>query len=83
MAYRPMKYQYETSPRKLKPEYEPIKNDDVKKKSSTLKQKNKKSQKQAKLEVKTIMYIVIGFAILFAISYRNSLITASFNQKES
>ena len=62
---------------------EPIKNDDVKKKSSTLKQKNKKSQKQAKLEVKTIMYIVIGFAILFAISYRNSLITASFNQKES
>ena len=26
MAYRPMKYQYETSPRKLKPEYEPIKN---------------------------------------------------------
>ena len=31
MAYRPMKYQYETSPRKLKPEYEPIKNDDVKK----------------------------------------------------
>lgn len=83
MAYRPMKYQYETSPRKLKPEYEPIKNDDVKKKSSTVKQKNKKSQKQAKLEVKTIMYIVIGFAILFAISYRNSLITASFNQKES
>ena len=83
MAYRPMKYQYETSPRKLKPEYEPIKNDDVKKKSSTLKQKNKKSQKQAKLEVKTIMYIVIGFAILFAISYRNSLITASFNQKEN
>ena len=34
MAYRPMKYQYETSPRKLKPEYEPIKNDDVKKLSS-------------------------------------------------
>ena len=36
MAYRPMKYQYETSPRKLKPEYEPIKNDDVKKKSLSL-----------------------------------------------
>ena len=46
MAYRPMKYQYETSPRKLKPEYEPIKNDDVKKKSSTLKQKNKKQTNQ-------------------------------------
>ena len=82
MAYRPMKYQYETSPRKLKPEYETRENNDVQKKKSTLKQKNNKSQKQAKLELKTIMYIIIGFAILFAISYRNSLITASFNQKE-
>lgn len=82
MAYRQMKYQYETSPRKLKPEYETRENNDVQKKKSTLKQKNNKSQKQAKLELKTIMYIIIGFAILFAISYRNSLITASFNQKE-
>ena len=82
MAYSQMKYQYETSPRKLKPEYETRENNDVQKKKSTLKQKNNKSQKQAKLELKTIMYIIIGFAILFAISYRNSLITASFNQKE-
>ena len=35
MAYRTMKYQYETSPRKLKPEYEPQKHPYVKKKSST------------------------------------------------
>ena len=74
MAYRTMKYQYETSPRKLKPEYEPIKNDDVKKKSSTLKQKNKKSQKQAKLEVKTIMYIVIVF-IIFSNQFCSSVTT--------
>ena len=84
MAYQPMKYQYETSPRKLKPEYEPKKNPYAKKKSSTLKQKKQKVQekKHIKPNVKTVLYVLIGFTILFAISYRNSLITASFNETE-
>ena len=37
MAYRQTSYQYETSPRKLKPEYEVQKNPYSKKKTSTLK----------------------------------------------
>ena len=74
MAYS-SRYQYETSPRKLKPEEETTKKTSVKKKYSVSKQKNVKSRQR----VKTIMYIIAGFAILFAISYRNSLITASFN----
>lgn len=78
MAYS-SRYQYETSPRKLKPEEQPLKRKNTTKKKSTAKQKNTKSNQQ----IKTIMYIIAGFAILFAISYRNSLITASFNQKES
>ena len=78
MAYSSMRYQYETSPRKLKPEEKTNKKVNTKKKVSTSKQKNTK----AKQQVKTIMYIIAGFAILFAISYRNSLITAGFNQKE-
>ena len=84
MAYQPMKYQYETSPRKLKPEYEPKKNPYAKKKSSTLKQKKQKVQekKHIKPNVKAVLYVLIGFTILFAISYRNSLITASFNETE-
>ena len=78
MAYS-SRYQYETSPRKLKPEEETTKKTSVKKRSSVSKQKNVKSRQR----VKTIMYIIAGFAILFAISYRNSLITASFNEKEN
>ena len=86
MAYtaRRAGYQYETSPRKLKPEYEPLKNPYSKKKSSTLKQKEQKpkEKRQLKPKAKIVLYVLIGFGILFAISYRNSLITASFNEKE-
>ena len=85
MAYPAMKYQYETSPRKLKPEYEPQKNPYAKKKSSTLKKKNQKTQEKRHLKahVKAVIYILIGFAILFTISYRNSLIAESFDQNEN
>lgn len=83
-TYRNM-YQYETSPRKLQPEYEVRKNPNVGKKSSTL--SNKKAQKKKKIRLKNhtraVLYLVVGFVILFAISYRNSLITASFDKKES
>lgn len=86
MAYGSVRagYQYETSPRKLKPEYEPKKNPYSKKKSTTLKQKKQKSKEKRKLKpkVKVVFYILIGFAILFAISYRNSLITENFSKKE-
>lgn len=86
MAYaqRRTGYQYETSPRKLKPAYEPIKNPYSKKRSSTLKQKEQKpkEKRQLKPKVKIVLYVLIGFGILFAISYRNSLITESFSKKE-
>lgn len=85
MAYqRYQGYQYETSPRKLQPEYEPQKNPYKKKKSSTqkLKKSNNKLNKKIESKAKAIIYLTIGFAILFAISYRNSLITESFNKKE-
>lgn len=86
MAYTPRKvgYQYETSPRKLKPEYEPQKSPYARKKSSTLKKKEQKpkEKRQLKPKVKIVLYVLIGFSVLFAISYRNSLITANFNKKE-
>lgn len=88
MAYqRYQGYQYETSPRKLQPEYEPIKKPYQKKKSSVRKENITKSKSQTKKSIKekrrAMMYIAIGFAILFAISYRNSLITENFNKKEN
>ena len=90
MAYRQVNYQYETSPRKVKPEYEQKRNPYTKKKkASTLKKKEQpineqnKKEKNLKAHIKTALYILVGFAILFAISYRNSLITASFDRKEN
>ena len=79
-------YQYETSPRKLKPEYKPNKKEDVKKKSTTINKnkvnKKNKKKKHLKPQTKIVTYVLLGFVILLAISYRNSLITERFSKKE-
>lgn len=79
-------YQYETSPRKLQPEYEPRRNPYKQKKSSTKKVKKvkeeNKTKRKLKPKVKLVFYIAVCFGILFAISYQNSLITENFNKKE-
>ena len=85
MAYiRNQGYQYETSPRKLEPEYEIKRNPYQKKKSSTRNKKNIKNNNKTKVEqkIKVVLYVALSFSILFAICYRNSLITESFNKKE-
>lgn len=78
------KYQYETSPRKLEPEYTPVKNP-YKSKKTTAKKINEndkknlsKEKKLKKQKMTAIKYLVIGFLILFAISYRNSQIDENF-----
>ena len=82
--YRYNRYQYETSPRKLEPEYEPIKNPYSKKKSTVIKKKQEKVQKKKHIkgQIKTIIYIGLIFASSVVISYRNSLINESFNENE-
>ena len=82
--YRYNRYQYETSPRKLEPEYEPIKNPYSKKKSTTIKKKQEKvlPKKHLKTQIKTVIYIGLIFASFVVISYRNSLINESFNENE-
>lgn len=83
MAYN--RYQYETSPRKLQPEYQPIQKKYPKK--STARKTNKKTSqklKQNKKEhVKVIGYLAVVFSILFAISYRNSVIDENFKETQS
>lgn len=79
MAYN-NRYQYETSPRKLQPEYE-TRNKKYPKKSTAKSTKNiSKSKQQVKKQSKAriIVYVAIGFTILFAISYRNSVINEKF-----
>ena len=84
--YRTSGYQYETSPRKLEPEYIPQENPYAKKKASTLKksnsQKAQKPKRKLKSHVKTVMYIGVVFTTLLAISYRNSLINEKFAENE-
>lgn len=84
--YRYSRYQYETSPRKLEPEYEPIReNYNKRKKTSTISKKASKTKQKAEIKshIKAIIYVLLIFTALFVISYRNSLINESFNNNEN
>lgn len=86
MAYN--RYQYETSPRKLQPEYEPERKKYPKKKSTAKKVKpvekpKTKVKRKAGTQMRVMAYVGIGFLILFAIGYRNSQITESFAKVKS
>ena len=76
--YNTNRYQYETSPRKLQPEYEPIKKRYPKK--STAKKTTSKTKVQKNNKTKIMMYIGIAFVILFAVSYRNALIAQKYSE---
>lgn len=82
MARNINRYEYETSPRKFEPEYAPKKNPYKGKKSTTKKVVRKKVIKQKSLskskEKKMILYLCIGFAVLFTICYRDSKIDEKF-----
>lgn len=82
MAYN-SRYQYETSPRKLRPEYEPVKKT-YPKKSTAKKSANKKALNPKKVnQAKILSYVAIGFITLFIISYRNAVIDKTYsNLKE-
>lgn len=76
------RYQYETSPRKLRPEYEPIKRT-YPKKSSAINTKKKKKTVTKINQAKIILYVAIGFIALFVISYRYAMIDKTYsNLKE-
>ena len=81
MAYN-SRYQYETSPRKLRPEYDVSKKTYPKKSTarktkqeskSNIKKKQKTKNKPVS-QIKILSYIAIGFVTLFGISYRYAVI---------
>ena len=90
-------YQYETSPKKLEPEYdEPtdvdleVKPNKKAKKEVQEKTVHKTSQHTKKMtkeeltrKMKLVCFIAVGFTFLFTISYRNSIINEKFTEKES
>ena len=88
-------YNYGTSPRKLEPEYTPNRRqktnkqkinkipNNIKEKNREKEQKRLKEENRKKQQRKVIIYIGIGFLILFAISYRNSQIDEQFSKIQS
>ena len=82
------KYQYTTSPRKLEPDYD--KRNKKRPRKQKLKvvedvkrQDIKVSKEKKKQETKITMLIVMIFAVLLTISYRNSQINESFSEVQN
>lgn len=77
-------YQYETSPRKLEPEYIPQKK---KGKPTAVKTKTRKNttilKKEKNKKIKQTLMVFAVFVVLVAISYRNSVINESFTKVQS
>ena len=86
MAYN-SRYQYETSPRKLQPEYERVPKKYPKKSTVRKANVNKKAKvqpkKQIKNQAKIMLYVAFGFIILFAISYRKSKISRTISKRNA
>lgn len=79
-------YQYETSPRKIQPEYNPKRKKT--KNINNAKSERLKREKERKIALKqekrkhhkNIAIIISVFLVFLAVSYRNSLITEKFNE---
>lgn len=84
MANYKNSYQYETSPRKLQPEYNPPQKEKLKKQNqkqiADYQVKKQKKKMQKKKKVKCVLGIAVVFAVLFAVSYRNAQISESYTK---
>lgn len=77
------KYEYGTSPRKLEPNYEPQKKNrkrNIKIVEDLPRQDVKLSKMQKKKQIKLIALVLMIFAVLLIISYRNSQISEKFSE---
>lgn len=74
------RYEYETSPRKIRTNYEPIKKKTNKKSSNTKQNINKKKNAKMKTlkKIKIVFFVLIGFAAFFTISFRNAIIDSKY-----
>lgn len=73
-------YQYETSPKKLKPDYNKPK---TQTKKIVKKVNNKKVKVKERWKLKTTVLFAFIFLVLFIIIYRNSMINESFSKIQS
>jgi len=77
-------YQYDTNPRKIKPEYK-VKPEKVKNKPNNKMYKKNRNKRiaETKRKAKIIFYLLATFTIIFTISYRNTLIDEAYSKTES
>lgn len=70
------RYQYETSPRKIRTDYEPVRKRNTQKNSATKTNTSKKKNKEVKTvkKAKIVFFVLIAFLAFFTISYRNAII---------
>ena len=73
-------YQYETSPRKLKPEYKPTPKKYPKKSTTQKKRTETKFNQKSKNNSKIILGIGAIFVILFAVGYQNALVAQRYSE---
>lgn len=85
MARSYNRYEYETSPRKLEPYYAPKKqtNKQITKKKINKQAQYEKLKKERKMKLKVVAYLILAFAILFGISYRNAQIDENFDKVQT
>lgn len=78
------RYQYDTNPKKIKPEYQ-IKKGRTKKKTGikTSKKIRNKRIVETKKKAKVILYLFATFSVIFTISYRNTLINEAYSKTET
>lgn len=79
-------YEYSTSPRKLQPNYNPNKQNkraNLKVVEDIPKQGVKISKQQKEKQIKSTLLVVLIFAVLLTISYRNSQINEKFSKIQS
>lgn len=87
MASRGYGYQYETSPRKLEPEYKKVKKEPVSKKNvnkNIKKVAKSKSKKKFKIsfEAKFFMHSMMAFGLIFAMIACQALVNQRYKEKE-
>ncbi len=78
------RYEYETSPRKLEPDYRREKKRQAISVVKDLPKQDVKLSKEQKMKHRKATLLVLGiFAILFTISYRNTQINEKFNEMQA
>ncbi len=87
MARAYNRYEYETSPRKLEPYYAPKKRKTNNQKKADEEAKRKKQRekekRELKLKVKIVVNLVIIFAVVLGICYRNAQIDEHFDKVQT